>query len=210
MLIRLCEGCRFPERLDSFVESAETGYQVSAAYFIGRRRQEITSPAGESQGVPQGGGAEPGGGELKLKNIERAPTAGASVRDSGSRSGEEHGGSTHRQKASGGQEEAEAEGGGGDETSSLSAGPREAEEEGGVTAGQSVVVEAKADRLVLFRSDRVSTQTLEVLGRGQEQYMLLFWMHGAKEDEEVEGSMPRPASSASIGDNEMEGGLGIA
>ena len=215
MLLRLSEGCRFPERLDSFVESAETGYQVSAAYFIGRRRrQEITSPAGESQGVPQGGGAEPGGGELKLKNIERAPSAGASVRDSGSRTGEKRGGSTHRRKASDGQEEAEAEGGAGGETSRSSAGPREEEEEeeeeGGVTAGQSVVVEAKADRLVLFRSDRVSTQTLEVLGRGQEQYMLLFWMHGAEEDEEVEGSMPRPSSSPSIGDDEMEGGLGIA
>lgn len=201
MLYRLCEGCRFPERLDSFVESAETGYRVSAAYFIGRRRGQETTPQSESEGVPQGRGAKPGGGELKLQNLEK-------VHDSGSRAGEENSEeSTRRRKASGDQEEAGAEGGGG--TSGLSAGPREeGQEEGGVTAGQSVVVEAKADRLVLFRSDLVSTQTLEVLGRGQEQYMLLFWMHGAKADEEVDGR-PRP-SSASVGDDEMEGDLGIA
>ncbi|CAM9785691.1 unnamed protein product, partial [Laminaria digitata] len=182
MLLRLTEGCRFPERLDSFVDSAETGYQVSAAYFVGRRcRQETTpTPPNESQGVPKGGG------ELKLKNIEKASIAGASACDSGSRTGEKGDGSTPRRKASGGQEETGAEGGGGGRdgdgvgggASSVSTGPREEEE--GVTAGQSVMVEAKADRLVLFRSDRVSTQTLEVLGRGQEQYMLLFWMHGAK------------------------------
>lgn len=48
--------------------------------------------------------------------------------------------------------------------------------------GQGVVLEPTADRLVLFRSDRVSTETLEVLGRGQEQYAVLFWMHEAKEE----------------------------
>lgn len=215
MLYRLCEDCRFPERLDSFVESAETGYKVSAAYFIGRRRGQETTPPGESERVPQGKEAEPGGGELKLQNLEKVSIAGASVCDSGvhgSAGGKNSEESTHRRKASGDQEEAGAEGGGGGGASSLSAGPQPREEggeEGGVTAGQSVVVEAKADRLVLFRSDRVSTQTLEVLGRGQEQYMLLFWMHGAKADEEVEGG-PRPASSASIGDDEVEGDLGVA
>lgn len=216
MLVRFSEGCRYPEHLDSFVESAvassATGYRVSAAYFVGRRRRPETTPKGESQGVPQGRGADSGGGgELKLRNVEKDPVVGVCVHDSrdgnsGSRAGEERSGdSTPSQTASGGQKEAGAEGGGRD--SSLSAGPSWVEEV--PPAGRSVVVEPKADRLVLFRSDRVSNQTLQVVGQGQEQYMLLFWMHGVKEDDE-EVQEGKSGSSAPSGDDGKEGVPGSA
>lgn len=52
-------------------------------------------------------------------------------------------------------------------------------------------VEPRPGRLVLFRSDLVSTQTLEVRGRGQEQYAVLFWMHGAVHGA-VEGAKQNP------------------
>lgn len=44
-------------------------------------------------------------------------------------------------------------------------------------------LEPRPDRLVLLRSDLVSTETLEVRGHGQEQYAVLFWMHGVVEGE---------------------------
>lgn len=53
--------------------------------------------------------------------------------------------------------------------------------EGVASVGGGVVVAPTADRLVLFRSDLVCNQTLEVHGKGRAQYALMFWMHAAKE-----------------------------
>lgn len=55
--------------------------------------------------------------------------------------------------------------------------------------GQSAVVEPTGDRLVLYRSDRVSAETLEVRGQGREQYLVRFWMHTAKESEGGDGAL---------------------
>ena len=161
MLLRLTEGCQVPPRLDSFAGGAETGHRVSAVYFIGRK--------GEDDAGDEGGSAtaRERGGQLRLQNVESPPQYTSASKGSGAGTGEETAETfqpSQRILPSG---EGDGEMGSSSEE---------------VLPG-SVVLEPKPDRLVLFRSDRVCTQTLEVQGHGQEQYAVLFWMHRAMEGE---------------------------
>lgn len=177
MLLKLGDGCRAPARLDSLAGGAETGHKVSAVYFIGRHRGDPPTAATNRVSAQEAEPDREAGGELRLQNVEAAPIAEGTVvseKDSphGGSDGDDFGGKGRR--TLGGDAGAAVKGSGGSEL--------EGAEVQGVVA-LSAVVEPKADRLVMFRSDRVSTETLEVRGAGQEQYAVLFWMHGAKAEE---------------------------
>lgn len=181
MLLRLTEGCRAPPRLDSFAGGAETGHKISVVYFLGRNARATIATGdtpdlgGKTTGI---GDEEDGGGQLQLQNVEAAPIAAGSPSggggDSSTCSPEDSVRAVQRQRSS--RKEGTAE----------DVGARLDEPPAGDVEVQGTVVDPKADRLVLFRSDRVSTQTLEVRGEGQEQYAVLFWMHGAKEEDVVD------------------------
>lgn len=184
MLLRLTEGCRAPPRLDSFAGEAETGHKVSAVYFLGRKARATIATGdtpdlgGKTAGI---GDEQDGGGQLQLQNVEAAPIAAGLPLDGGgdNRSCSPLDGVRAVQRQRSPRKES-TEGGVGASLDEPPAGELEA---------QGTVVAPTADRLVLFRSDRVSTQTLEVRGEGQEQYAMLFWMHGAKEEDGLEGSV---------------------
>ena len=165
MLLRLTEGCQVPPRLDSFAGGAETGHRVSAVYFIGRK--------GEDGAGDEGGSAtaRERGGQLRLQNVESPLQYTSASKGSGAGTGEDDGEETAETFQPSQQILPSGEGGGEMGSSSEEVLPG------------SVVLEPMADRLVLFRSDRVCTQTLEVQGHGQEQYAVLFWMHRAMEGE---------------------------
>lgn len=171
MLLRLTEGGRVPVRLDSVAGGAETGHKVSAVYFIGQHRG-----TGATIGVQRSKNKDEiicddassgAGGELKLQNIEAAPIAGDTRDGKGS---VDRSGTVQQPNGSRGEDPERFEYDiprNGVEIESLP---------------QGVVVNPMADRLVLFRSDRVSTETLEITAQGQEQLAVLFWMHGARDD----------------------------
>lgn len=198
MLLRLREGCRLPAQLDSSVNGAPTGHRISCVYFVGCCNKN-DSRNGFS------------GGQFKLQNVENPPPDG--LVNEGENSTVliprnvprdcRHAGETtasDRDSAPG------FEGGLG-----IDAAGRESDvdhyDTGGSVSGvmgdshnmcatlpssrcqaQGAVVEPAADRLVLYRSDRVSAETLEVLGGGGEQYAVRFWMHMTKGVREGEGS----------------------
>lgn len=186
MLLRLTEGCRVPVRLDSVAGGAETGHKISAVYFIGRTGG---GGADESQqALSEESGAINAGGQLRLQNMETDPRLAEGVVGSSSGSGSPVEGSPPQDR-----EEVNTTtldrssntdmNGGGSAPDDLGfPSPRGGKggEESAVRQGEVVVLEPTADRLVMFRSDCVSTQTLEVLGREREQYAMLFWMHGAR------------------------------
>lgn len=202
MLLRLTERCRVPVHLDSVAGGVQTGHKISAVYFVGRCASDGTAnnatktqqQVSEEDGLSAASGA---GGQLKLQNVEAAaPLAEGSVDSNGGSTGGGCGGGdgvgspVAATPQDGANKDNRHEHGNSSGTSVKSSGlcppaPR-----------QGAVLEPTADRLVLFRSDRVSTETLEVLGHGQEQYAVLFWMHGAKEEigEAVGGAATSPAS----------------
>lgn len=181
MLLRLTERCRVPVRLDSVAGGAQTGHKISAVYFVGRCCT-ITGATGDktSKGrvyqeydVSAASGAA-AGGQLRLQNIEAAAPLAEGLGDS------------HSSNIGSGSPPAAAstEGGESNDSGHKSGNSSSASEKASLKKGsarQAVVLEPTADRLVVFRSGSVSTETLEVMGRGQEQYAVLFWMHGAKE-----------------------------
>lgn len=211
MLLRLTEGCRVPVRLDSVAGGVETGHKISAVYFVGRCTTGATaaaadvastSPVPEEDGLTGSGTST--GGQLKLRNMEAAaPLAEGVVDNSGGRSS---GGSS----TAASHQEGEANADNNDSSSNNSGKtaaaldhppapppPRTGTEKRYSLLRQSVLLEPTADRLVLFRSGCVSTETLEVLGHGWEQYAVLFWMHGAKEGV---GEVA-PAADAAVGES---------
>ncbi len=207
MLLRLTERCRVPVRLDSVAGGAETGHKISAVYFIGRCTTEgaaadTTSTAqasgGGGHGLSEGSSAN-AGGQLKLQNIEAAAPLAEEVADSDGGGG---GGSPSEARDRGGNKDAQDGAGTGSADGEAAAAVHppapssSGTERSSPRQGQRAVLEPIADRLVLFRSDRVSTETLEVVGQGQEQYAVLFWMHGAKEGggEETGGVTHSPSS----------------
>lgn len=197
MLLRLTEGCRVPPRLDSFEGGAETGHKVSAVYFVGRRRARDTAAAAAGEKTPFLGGEtgigddeKDGGGQLQLQNVEAAPIAGGlsagGEGNSTSCSTVGGGGGGGGASARAGQHERSLKK---EKTGGCVAASLDAPSPAGELVAQGITVAPETDRLVLFRSDRVSTQTLEVRGKGQEQYAVLFWMHGAKGGDELEGGV---------------------
>ncbi|CAM9351584.1 unnamed protein product [Scytosiphon promiscuus] len=207
MLLRLTEGCRVPVRLDSVAGGVETGHRVSAVYFIGRTGENPAGDdvtAGRQEQDPAEGGPRTSrdvasaGGQLVLQNIEAvaAPVADGEVssprianRGGGGGSGSTAGSERLREGAKNGNPEDSGSGSRTDGRDEAMGSTRQLDSPGARTTEafappqqRGAVVEPTADRLVLFRSDRVSTQTLEVSGRGHEQYAVLFWMHAAKEE----------------------------
>lgn len=147
-----------PPRLDCFAGGVETGHKVSAVFFIGRKGAHDGSNCDKFNTAN-------GGGQLRLHNVASAATPSCK------------GSSRAAAAAVGASRERGADG---------SCLPSQGNARG--EKGSDVEdLEPRPDRLVLFRSDLVSTQTLEVRGRGQEQYAVLFWMHGA-----VEGEIQNP------------------
>eukprot|EP00903_Cladosiphon_okamuranus_P005751 g5705.t1 len=182
MLLRLTERCRVPIRLDSVAGGAQTGHKISAVYFVGRcstttqgATHDKTSEGGVSQeyDVSASSGAA-AGGQLKLYNIEATAPLAEGLDDSDS------GGSGDGSPAAASSQGGESNDDGHKRGNGFGASDESEPEKG--PSRQAVVLEPTADRLVLFRSGCVSTETLEVLGHGQEQYAVLFWMHGAKEE----------------------------
>lgn len=198
-----------PLRLDSVAGGVNTGHKVSAVYFIGRTGGNdndddyaIANKAATLQQNPLvSGSSSSAGGQLVLQNMEAAgaaaPVADGEIRSPRTTDSSSSGSSTglpptgqrpQGVERDGVSEEANTVNRSEDDHEAMdltrpldSPGGRATEEESAPPGQQrSAVVEPTADRLVLFQSDRVSTQTLEVLGRGREQYAVLFWMHAAK------------------------------
>lgn len=208
MLLRLTERCRVPVRLDSVAGGVRTGHKVSAVYFLGRCCTAGEAAAGKtgrgqvSEDYDVSGASGAGaGGQLRLQDIETAAPLAEGLDDDSGSSNFSSGGSPVVVDP---QEGKNNDNGNNKNNSSSSASGKScspAPPRSGLEAGaprQGVVLDPTADRLVLFHSDRVSTETLEVLGHGQEQYAVLFWMHGAKEEvvgEATGGAVPSPASS---------------
>lgn len=198
MLLKLTERCRVPVRLDSVAGGAQTGHKVSAVYFVGRCCTTTGGAADKaSKGrvseeydvSPAASGAGAGGGQLRLQNIEvAAPLAeGLDGRTPAGADSSHEGDDRNDNESKNGNisSASSSTSAGGEHCSTAPSPPRGGREKGAARQagrGQGVVLEPTADRLVLFRSDRVSTETLEVLGRGQEQYAVLFWMHEAREE----------------------------
>ncbi|CBJ27890.1 conserved unknown protein [Ectocarpus siliculosus] len=186
MLLRLTEGCRVPVRLDSVAGGAETGHKISAVYFVGRKGGSDADKS--QQALSEEGDAINAGGQLRLKNMEtNAPLAEGIVGgSSGNASPLEGNPPQGREEVNtstlDGSRNTDVNGGGSAPDGLGFAGPRGGKGGEESTVGQGAVVELEptADRLVMFRSDCVSTQTLEVLGHEREQYAMLFWMHGAR------------------------------
>lgn len=192
-----------PARLDSVAEGVETGHKISAVYFIGSTGVNADDPPRKGQEASE---QDPltsrSDGQLVLQNMEAAaaPVAGGEVRsssppttDSGSGNGSPLAAEPPRGGGGGkdGKSKELGDGNRGDDDNNDDKGihltrPLDSARGRGTTDGDAppqplgAVVDPTEDRLVLFRSDRVSTQTLEVLGRGREQYAVLFWMHAAK------------------------------
>ncbi|CAB1112658.1 unnamed protein product [Ectocarpus sp. CCAP 1310/34] len=185
MLLRLTEGCRVPVRLDSVAGGAETGHKISAVYFIGRKGGGDADKS--QQALSEEGDAINAGGQLRLQNMEtNAPLAEDIVgSSSGDASPLEGNPPQEREEVntstSDGSRNTDVIGGGSAPDELGFTGPRGGKggEESTMGQGAVVVLEPTADRLVMFRSDCVSTETLEVLGHEREQYAMLFWMHGA-------------------------------
>lgn len=199
MLLRLAGRCRVPVRLDSVAGGVQTGHKISAVYFVGRCTTEGAAAQQGNLSAAAVTGAASAGGQLRLQNIEvAAPLAGGLIGDSDGSVGSSGGSPVAASPREGGDKDSKHGGNNGGNSScstdgeSMPAGsscppvpPRGGGEKGPLPPSpprQGVVLEPTADRLVLFRSDCVSTETLEVSGHhGQEQYAVLFWMHGAKD-----------------------------
>lgn len=187
MLLRLTERCRVPIRLDSVAGGVRTGHKISAVYFVGRcttggaADATIKARASREYDVSAAAPGTGAGGQLKLRNVEAAAPLAEGLGDDGNISGGSPVVATHQEGDNKDDDGLKTV----DDSSTSGTSPRSGPETTGAPR-QGVVLEPTADRLVLFQSECVSTETLEVAGRGQEQYAVLFWMHGAKEEEEEE------------------------
>lgn len=198
MLLRLREGCRLPAQLDSRVNGAPTGHKISCVYFVGCCNKD-----GNNIGSV--------GGHFKLQNVENPPVDGlVGERETSPiliprnvpRDGRHTGESTASDMDSApvfegrlgieavGRESAVDRNDNGDCVSGAVGGSQNmcATVPSSRCQAQSALVEPAADRLVLYRSDRVSAETLEVLGGDGEQYAVRFWMHTTKGVREGEDS----------------------
>lgn len=204
MLLRLHEGCRLSAQMDSHINGTPTGHEISCVYFVGCRHtsnttgRSNTTTCGSSQSSCATDQDGSWGGEISLLNVEAAPIAGrdASREEnfaSATRDGQHPRGTVSERRSA---VAIEQEHGSGSIVTDLSpnrnkdAGDSAPETVGAQKLsstllehcqGQSAVVEPTSDRLVLYRSDRVSSEMLEVRGQGREQYVVRFWIHTGKE-----------------------------
>lgn len=220
MLLRLTEGCRVPVRLDSVAGGAETGHIISAVYFIGRCTTGSTTTASADGAAKKVGEDEltGSGGQLRLQNIEAAaPLAEGVFGNGNSSSGGSGGGGNGSSVAASLQEgkttnvdSSSCNNNGSKTTAPALDHHRPPAPPPPCTRGMEktkyslqreecgVLLEPTADRLVLFRSGCVSTETLEVKGHGREQYAMLFWMHEAKEGVGDAAHAAAPAAAPAV------------
>lgn len=181
MLLKLSEGCRVPPRFPSFEGGVKTGHKVSAVYFIGHCKAGTATIPGKGSSFSEDTNPDTDmgtGGELKLLNIEGDPNLQNIEVDSKPTGG---GGQLPELSPPPAGNERGADKNGTCLVSTLSSAKTETSVPGRFVR-QHTVVKPLADRLVLLRSDLVSTQTLEMRGPGQQQYVVLFWIHRAKDE----------------------------
>lgn len=190
MLLRLRAGCWLPATLDSRANGVETGHKVSCVYFVGHTSSEDPDNSGidesDREGVLKAGVI---GGQLKLQNVEfAAPTERVGVANTdenavGAQGAPNSSSDLPRNSAPG---NAQGRDGGQHQTLNLSDEFRAQR-----VSSQGTIVEPVRDRLVLYRSDRVWNEVLEVKGQGRVQYVVRIWMHGAT-PEAVDGGHHDP------------------